>query len=84
MAVITLLTDFGLQDEYVGVLKGVIAGINPAAIVIDICHGIAPQDLVSAAYMLKAAFAYFPSGILWPSHAMGIFFWPRIMACWGL
>ena len=64
MAVITLLTDFGLQDEYVGVLKGVIAGINPAATVIDICHGIAPQDVASAAYMLRAAFAYFPRGTI--------------------
>jgi S-adenosylmethionine hydrolase len=64
MAVITLLTDFGLQDEYVGVLKGVIAGINPAATVIDLCHGIAPQDVVSAAYALKAAFAYFPRGTI--------------------
>jgi S-adenosylmethionine hydrolase len=64
MAVITLLTDFGLQDEYVGVLKGVIAGINPAATVIDICHGIAPQDVVSAAFTLKAAFACFPRGTI--------------------
>jgi S-adenosyl-L-methionine hydrolase (adenosine-forming) len=64
MAVITLLTDFGLQDEYVGVLKGVIAGINPAATVIDICHSIAPQDVVSAAYMLKAVFAFFPRGTI--------------------
>jgi S-adenosylmethionine hydrolase len=60
MAIITLLTDFGLTDEYVGVLKGVICGINPAAAIIDVTHGIAPQNVVAAAYTLKAAYSYFP------------------------
>ena len=62
MAVITLLTDFGYQDEYIGVVKGVILDINPAATIVDITHGIAPQDVVAAAYTLKAAFKYFPRG----------------------
>jgi S-adenosylmethionine hydrolase len=64
MAVISLLTDFGLSDEYVGVLKGVIHGINPAAVIIDITHGIAPQNVAAAAYALKAAYLYFPAGTI--------------------
>jgi S-adenosyl-L-methionine hydrolase (adenosine-forming) len=62
MALITLLTDFGLSDEYVGVLKGVILSINPGAAVIDVTHHIAPQNIVSAAYTLRAAYSYFPQG----------------------
>jgi hypothetical protein len=55
-----LLTDFGLCDEYVGVMKGVIASINPHANVIDICHEIDPQNIIQAAYMLWFSHAYFP------------------------
>jgi S-adenosylmethionine hydrolase len=62
MAIITLLTDFGLMDEYVGVLKGVIRCINPSADIIDVTHGIAPQNVVAAGYTLKAAYEYFPKG----------------------
>lgn len=62
MALITLLTDFGLRDEYVGVMKGVIAGINPDAGIIDICHGIEPRNVVHGAFVLAAAFRYFPTG----------------------
>jgi len=57
---ISLLTDFGLCDEYVGVMKGVIASINPKANVIDICHNITPQNIVQAAYMLWFSHTYFP------------------------
>ena len=62
MAIITLLTDFGMQDEYVGVMKGVIAGLNPDATIVDICHHIAPQNIVHGAFILAAAYAYFPTG----------------------
>ena len=62
MAIITLLTDFGVQDEYVGVLKGVILGTDPSATIVDISHGIPAQDIVGAAHTLKSAFSYFPSG----------------------
>jgi len=62
MAIITLLTDFGVQDEYVGVLKGVLLGINPLASIVDISHGIDPQDIVAAAHILQAAYPYFPGG----------------------
>lgn len=60
MAIITLLTDFGVQDEYVGVLKGVILGIDATANIVDISHGIAAQDVVAAAHTLKAAYHHFP------------------------
>lgn len=60
MAIITLLTDFGLQDEYVGVLKGVILGIHPETRIIDITHNIQPQDIKAAAYTVKSAFRFFP------------------------
>ena len=58
--VITLLTDFGNQDAYVGIMKGVIAGINPFANIIDICHSIPPQDIFSGAYLLYTSYKYFP------------------------
>lgn len=58
--VITLLTDFGYQDAYVGIMKGVIAGINPLASIIDICHNVPPQDIFSGAYLLYTAYKYFP------------------------
>jgi len=64
MPLITLLTDFGTQDEYVGVMKGVIAGINPEVRVVDISHSIEPQDVVHGAYVLAAAFAFFPGGTI--------------------
>lgn len=59
--VITLLTDFGLQDHYVGAIKGVIANINPEALIIDICHEVAPHDVFQASFLLKSAYPYFPS-----------------------
>ena len=58
--VIALLTDFGTSDHYVGVMKGVIAGLCPDAVVIDITHDIPPQDIRSAAFALSAAWTYFP------------------------
>lgn len=60
MAVISLLTDFGLQDGYVGILKGVIARINPGITVIDLSHQIPPQDIATARFVLMNAVPYFP------------------------
>jgi len=62
MAVVTLLTDFGTQDEYVGLLKGAILSVDPHAVIVDLCHAIAPQDVRAAAWMLRASFAFFPAG----------------------
>ena len=58
--IITLTTDFGLEDEYVGVLKGVLTGLAPQARLIDLCHTILAQDVRQAAFILQAAAPYFP------------------------
>ncbi|MGB0563686.1 MAG: SAM hydrolase/SAM-dependent halogenase family protein [Spirulinaceae cyanobacterium] len=60
MQPITLLTDFGLQDAYVGILKGAIAQIAPQSPVIDLTHQISPQDLWAAQFNLRNAYPYFP------------------------
>jgi S-adenosylmethionine hydrolase len=62
MSLITLLTDFGTEDEYVGLMKGVILSIHPRAAVVDITHGIDRQDVVQAAYTICASYPYFPPG----------------------
>ena len=62
--IITLLTDFGYRDPFVGIMKGVIAGINPQARLIDLSHGIAPQDVMAAALVLRHSVAYFPRGTI--------------------
>lgn len=59
---IALLTDFGLQDIYVGVLKGVIQGIAPGIPVADITHAVPRGDVRRGAYMLRQAASYFPRG----------------------
>jgi S-adenosylmethionine hydrolase len=53
--IITLVTDFGEKDHYVGVLKGVIYNINSWAKVIDICHHVAPQDINEAVYVWSSS-----------------------------
>lgn len=62
LATITLLTDFGHQDIYVGVMRGVIRSIAPAAQVIDLCHEVAPQAVAQAGFLLEAAAPFFPAG----------------------
>ena len=60
--VITLTTDFGQADGYVGAMKGVILSICPEAALVDISHEIRPQAVVQAAYVLSTAVAYYPPG----------------------
>jgi len=60
MQPITLTTDFGLRDAYVAALKGVILGINPKAIIVDISHFIEPQNIKQAAFVLSTVHRYFP------------------------
>ncbi|MDQ6606032.1 MAG: SAM-dependent chlorinase/fluorinase [Actinomycetota bacterium] len=60
---ITFLSDYGLDDEFVGVCHGVIAGIYPPARVIDITHGIGRHDVRGAAVLLRRALAYMPVGV---------------------
>jgi S-adenosylmethionine hydrolase len=62
--VIALLTDFGLADHYVGSMKGVIAGICRDAVVVDLTHGVPPQDIMTAAFELLAGYRAFPHGTI--------------------
>jgi len=64
MSVIAFLSDFGLKDPYAGIVKGVIAGINPAADITDITHGVPPQNITAGALMLAGSFSYFPPGTI--------------------
>ena len=59
-ALITLLTDFGHQDVYIGVMKGVMAAIAPTAQFIDLTHTLPPQDLWAARFNLLNAYPFFP------------------------
>lgn len=58
--VIALMTDYGIDDGYVGIMKGVIAAITPDALVIDITHTIGPQNVLSGAWILASGYRYFP------------------------
>lgn len=60
MKIITLLTDFGLNDVYVSVMKGAIACINREIQVIDITHNIPPQNIAAARFCLLNTYSYFP------------------------
>ena len=62
--IITLLTDFGTRDPFVGVLKGVILGRCPTAQLVDLTHAIAPQQLDEANFWLSRCFPWFPPGTL--------------------
>lgn len=62
--IITLTTDFGIRDAYVGAMKGVILSINPNATIVDISHDIEPQNISEAAYILDTAHRYFPDGAI--------------------
>jgi S-adenosylmethionine hydrolase len=61
-AIITLLTDFGTTDSYVGEMKGVLLSRAPGAVLVDLSHGVAPGDVRSAAYVLSRAWHRYPSG----------------------
>jgi S-adenosylmethionine hydrolase len=61
---ITLTTDFGLIDGFVGVMKGVMLSINPDAQFVDITHDIAPQDVQQGAFLLANSTPYFPAAAI--------------------
>jgi S-adenosylmethionine hydrolase len=62
--VITLTTDFGFSDHFVGVMKGVILGIAPRARLVDITHNITPFEVNEAAFAIAQAWRYFPKGTI--------------------
>lgn len=69
MAIITLTTDFGIKDHFVGVLKGSIYTELPDANIIDISHGIAPFNIQECAYILQNSYHNFPRGTI---HIVGV------------
>ncbi len=60
--IITLTTDFGLEDPFVGIMKGVILGIAPEAQLVDITHEIHSYDILEAAFVVDSIYRYFPPG----------------------
>lgn len=64
MTIITITTDFGLRDGYVGVMKGVIWGINPDAKIVDVTHLISPQDIHQGSIALQRVVPFFPDGTI--------------------
>jgi len=68
MKIITLLTDFGLKDAYVGIMKGVIFSIDPDVRIVDISHEVAPQDVGEAAFMVAEYYPWFEGALyMWQS-----------------
>jgi S-adenosyl-L-methionine hydrolase (adenosine-forming) len=63
LSVITFLTDFGLEDDFVGTCHGVMAGIAPDSRVIDVTHGIGPQAVLTGALVLKNTTQFMPVGV---------------------
>lgn len=57
---IVLLTDFGISDPFIGVMKGIIYTINPNALIIDLAHGISAQNILQACFTLTCNCSYFP------------------------
>lgn len=58
--IVTLTTDFGAGDPYVGIMKGVILNINPDVELVDLCHDIRAYDVMEAAYIISQAYRFFP------------------------
>ncbi|MDX9754267.1 MAG: SAM-dependent chlorinase/fluorinase [bacterium] len=62
MCLITLLTDFGLRDGFIGVMKGVISQIDPNARLVDISHDLPAFSISAASFLIEWAYRYFPEG----------------------
>lgn len=62
--IITLSTDFGTEDPYVGVMKGVILGINPGVRLVDLTHSVGAQQVLEGSFLLGTAFRYFVEGTI--------------------
>jgi S-adenosylmethionine hydrolase len=59
--IVTLTTDYGTSDHLVGTLKGVLLSIHPEIQIVDICHSVAPYDVLDGALCIGAAYKYFPA-----------------------
>jgi hypothetical protein len=69
MSIITLTTDYGLKDHFVGALKGKIASQMPDATIIDISHHVDPFNVAQASYLIESAYLSFPKGTV---HLIGV------------
>lgn len=69
MSIITLTTDFGIKDHFVGAIKGTIYSELPNARIVDISHNVAPFNLYETAYILKNSYSSFPKGSI---HIVGV------------
>jgi len=69
MSIITLITDFGLKDHFVGALKGKIITQLPSATILDISHNIDPFNVAEASYIIESAYSNFPKGTV---HLIGV------------
>jgi len=66
--IITLTTDFGLNDHFIGAMKGVMLEIAPEAQIIDISHAVQPFDILDGALTVSQAYSYFlPAQCIWSS-----------------
>lgn len=63
-SIITLTTDFGTEDPYVGIMKGVILGLSPQASLVDLTHAVGPQQVLQGSFLLGTAYRYFPPGTI--------------------
>jgi len=63
-SIITLLTDFGYQDPFVGIMKGVILGLCPNAVLVDLCHDITAYEVLAGSFLLQSAVRFFPPGTI--------------------
>jgi hypothetical protein len=61
-SIITLLTDFGTRDAFVGIMKGAMLGIAPDVHLVDLSHEVSPQDVLAGALLLRSAVPFFPLG----------------------
>ena len=60
MSIITITTDFGIKNEFVGVMKGVIYSVAPDVNIVDLTHSIAPQNVLEGAFAVWRAYSFFP------------------------
>lgn len=64
MPIITITTDFGDRGPFVGIMKGIIIGLNPHVHIVDLCNHIRPQNILEASLYLSMAHKYFPPGTI--------------------
>jgi S-adenosylmethionine hydrolase len=63
-AIVTLFTDFGTKDPFVGIMKGVLLGLCPEAALVDLCHEVPPFDVLGASFLLDSVVGCFPDGTI--------------------